>query len=159
MSKGGFYLEGSGGEGHDCWPLHWLSIGLLSNSSTCLATSMVSSRSKSPSASSMESLLSHHGQKRSHPQWQTTHILYTSNHLCLSVCLSLAHTHTLPKQCSVLHRWVNSIVLRVTSRNRRSAVIHVGGVSGRVGIGCGEPATREHRRQRLPKQRQTDGTY
>lgn len=44
-------------KGQDCCPPHWLSTGLRRSSSTCLATSMVSSRSKSPSASSIESLL------------------------------------------------------------------------------------------------------
>lgn len=49
--------EGGQVKGQDCWPPHWLSTGLRRSSSTCLATSMVSSRSKSPSASSIESLL------------------------------------------------------------------------------------------------------
>lgn len=49
--------EGGKVKGQDCWPPHWLSTGLRRSSSTCLATSMVSSRSKSPSASSIESLL------------------------------------------------------------------------------------------------------
>lgn len=44
-------------KGQDCWLPHWLSTGRRRSSSTCLATSMVSSRSKSPSASNIESLL------------------------------------------------------------------------------------------------------
>jgi len=48
------------GQVQDCWLPHWLAIGRRSSSSTWRATSIVSSRSKSPSASKMVSLLTGH---------------------------------------------------------------------------------------------------
>lgn len=44
-------------KGHDCCPPHWLSTGRRRSSSTCRATSMVSSKSKSPSGSSPVSFI------------------------------------------------------------------------------------------------------
>lgn len=53
----GIVARGQRVKGQDCWPPHWLSTGRRRSSSTCLATSMVSSRSNSWSPSSMGSLL------------------------------------------------------------------------------------------------------
>ena len=50
-------------------------------------------------------------------------------------------------------------LLGALSKTHAQGGVMQGEGGGGVGIGCGEPATREHRRQRLPKQRQTERTF
>lgn len=123
-------LQVKGVKGHDCWPLHWLSTGRRRSSSTCLATSMVSSRSKSPSASSMESPLpqdtERHNSHRLPAQQQETSSSYSSKTSSI---------------CSNSHRWIYAVGVRVTDRCWRGTLIHISWVPACwVGIGCCKPA-------------------
>lgn len=125
--------------GQDCWPPHWLSTGRRRSSSTCLATSMVSSRSKSPSASNIGSLLPQDRERSHlHSDW------LAANHKRTAGSSNTLYTHTNALMCSKVrgnsHRWVYAIGVRVIDRCWGSAVIHIGRVpTCWVCIGCGKP--------------------
>lgn len=133
-------------KGQDCWPPHWLSTGRRRSSSTCLATSMVSSRSKSPSASNIESLLPQDTEwsqttlrqagstspKRKKPSRSNKTLFTHTMHV---------HTEHMFKGRVDSHRWVYAVGVRVTDGCWRGAVIHIGWIpTCWIWIGCSKPA-------------------
>lgn len=146
-------------KGQDCCPPHWLSTGLRRSSSTCLATSMVSSRSKSPSASSMESLLpqcrcyikqqQHAGGCTCTHSYHHYPIMGGWNCAFLSPCCESSLWLHLPQRphSSHLHRWVYAVGVGVID-GCWGRVIHIGWVpTCRVRISCSKPVKRGGQRK------------